>query len=107
MTEGVMPPQILEALKPEAVTPGLLYLASEAAPTRAILCAGAGSFERAYVTLTEGVHIGQPADAAEQVAARFDAISSRANESVPENGSAQGHSEVAKALQAAAARTAG
>jgi len=106
MTEGLMPPQVLQALKPEAVTPGLLFLAGEDAPTRAILCAGAGTFERAYVTMTEGVHIGLRDDAAEQVAERFEEISSRAQgEIVPANGTAQGHNEVGKALQAVPQRS--
>ena len=68
-------------------------------PTRrrgAILCAGAGTFERAYITLTQGVHIGTGADAAEQVAARFAEISEREGEIVPDNGSAQGSNEVGK-----------
>ena len=101
MTEGLMPKMVLDALKPEAVTPGLLHLVSEDAPTRAILCAGAGTFERAYVTLTGGVHIGLAPDAAEQVAAQFDAISDRSEEIVPADGSAQGTNEVTKALQRA------
>lgn len=99
MTEGLMPAAVLEKLKPEAVSPGLLYLVSEDAPTRAILCAGAGSFERAYVTLTQGVHLGLAADTPERVAEQFDAISARDDETVPESGSAQGRIEVGKAMQ--------
>lgn len=99
MTEGLMPAAVLEKLKPEAVSPGLLYLVSEDAPTRAILCAGAGSFERAYVTLTQGVHLGLADDTPERVAEQFDAISARDDETVPESGSAQGRIEVGKALQ--------
>ncbi|MGE5866237.1 MAG: SDR family NAD(P)-dependent oxidoreductase [Rhizobacter sp.] len=99
MTEGLMPAAVLEKLKPEAVSPGLLYLVSEDAPTRAILCAGAGSFERAYVTLTQGVHLGLAEDTPERVAEQFDAISARDDETVPESGSAQGRIEVGKALQ--------
>lgn len=86
----------LEALGPELVTPGLLYLVSRDAPTRAILAAGAGGFERAYVTLTQGDFAVGP-DAAEQVAARFEAISDRENEIVPEMGAAQGMIELTKA----------
>ncbi|WP_333612731.1 SDR family NAD(P)-dependent oxidoreductase [Brevundimonas bullata] len=86
----------LEALGPELVTPGLLYLVSRDAPTRAILAAGAGGFERAYVTLTQGDFAVGP-DAPEQVAARFDAISDRENEIVPEMGAAQGMIELTKA----------
>ena len=97
MTEGLMPAEVLAMLTPESVSPGLLHLVSEDAPTRAILNAGAGAFERAYVTLTEGVFIGSGPDAAEQVAARWEEIGDRARESVPESGSAQGASEVTKA----------
>ena len=99
MTEGLMPAAILEKLKPEAVTPGLLYLVSEDAPSRTILCAGAGTFERAYVTMTQGVHLGLDADTPERIAEQFDAISARDDEYVPESGSVQGRNEVGKALQ--------
>jgi NAD(P)-dependent dehydrogenase (short-subunit alcohol dehydrogenase family) len=101
MTEGLMPAAVLERLTPESVTPGLLYLVSDDAPTRAILCAGAGTFERAYVTMTGGLHVGSAADAAEQVAANFEAISARdETEIVPESGAAQGRNEVGKAMAA-------
>ena len=86
----------LEALGPELVTPGLIYLVSRDAPTRAILAAGAGGFERAYVTLTQGNFAVGP-DAPEQVAARFDLISDRTNEIVPDMGAAQGMIELTKA----------
>ncbi len=100
MTEKLMPEAVLRLLEAGAVTPGLLALVGDDAPTRAILCAGAGSFERAYVTLTQGIHVGHGGDAAEQIALKFDAISDRANETVPESGSAQGTLEIAKAMQA-------
>lgn len=99
MTEDLGAALPLEALGPELVTPGLLHLVSEAAPSRCILAAGAGGFERAYITLTEGVHIVGP-DAAEQVAARFDAVSDRSREIVPEMGGAQGLIELTKAQAA-------
>jgi NAD(P)-dependent dehydrogenase (short-subunit alcohol dehydrogenase family) len=101
MTENLMPEPVLRLLEAGAVTPGLLALVAEDAPTRAILCAGAGSFERAHVTLTQGVHIGHPDDAAERIAARFEEISDRQGETVPESGAAQGTLEIAKAMQAA------
>jgi NAD(P)-dependent dehydrogenase (short-subunit alcohol dehydrogenase family) len=101
MTAGLMPEPVLKQLDPASVTPGLLALVAEDAPTRAILCAGAGAFERAHVTLTQGIHVGMGDDAAEQVAARWDEISDRAGETVPESGAAQGTLEVGKALRAA------
>jgi NAD(P)-dependent dehydrogenase (short-subunit alcohol dehydrogenase family) len=100
MTEDLMPEAVLKLLQPEAVTPGLLALLAEDAPTRAILCAGAGAFERAHVTLTPGIFVGLPTDAAERVAANFDALSDRGGEVVPESGNAQGSSEIAKAMSA-------
>jgi NAD(P)-dependent dehydrogenase (short-subunit alcohol dehydrogenase family) len=100
MTEGLMPQVVLDKLAPAAVTPGLLYLVSEDAPTRVILNAGAGTFARSYVTMTLGTHIGTGADADDQVAAQFEAISSRDEEVVPQSGSEQGRNEVGKAMAA-------
>ena len=99
MTEDLGAALPLEALGPELVTPGLLYLVSEDAPSRVILAAGAGGFERAYVTITQGDYATGP-DAVEQVAARFDAISDRSGEIVPDMGAAQGMIELTKAQKA-------
>ena len=99
MTENLMPESVLRLLQPEAVTPGLLALVAEDAPTRAILCAGAGAFERAHITLTEGIFVGLPDDAPERVAAGFDALSDRAGESVPASGNEQGTLETGKAMR--------
>ncbi|MBI5924653.1 MAG: SDR family NAD(P)-dependent oxidoreductase [Aquabacterium sp.] len=98
MTEDIMPPEVLKLLTPESVTPGLLFLASEQAPTRAILCAGAGVFAASHVTLTDGVLIGAGADAPEQVAAHFAQINSQHQEAVPGSGMAQSHQEIAKVM---------
>jgi hypothetical protein len=103
MTEGLMPQAVLDALRPEAVTPAVLHLCHDDAPSRAIACAGAGTFERAYITLTRGVHLGLGPDTPEQVAAQWDAISQREDgEIVPKAGSAQGTNEVGQAMQARA-----
>jgi NAD(P)-dependent dehydrogenase (short-subunit alcohol dehydrogenase family) len=100
MTENLMPEAVLKLLQAETVTPGLLALVAEDAPTRAILCAGAGAFERAHITLTQGVFVGLPADAPEQVALQFEALSDRDGETVPASGNAQGTIEVGKAMRA-------
>ena len=75
MTEALMPDEMLEVLKPETITPGLLYLASEDAPSRTILCAGAGCFARAYIHETEGVYLEPERRTPESVAAAFEQIS--------------------------------
>ncbi len=96
MTEDLGARLPLELLGPEMVTPGLLHLVSDDAPSRCILAAGAGGFERAYVTLTQGIWAAGD-DAPEQVAARFAEISDRTGEIVPEMGAAQGFTELTKA----------
>jgi hypothetical protein len=45
-----------------------MLVLAHAAPTRTILCAGAGSFEAAHITLTQGVHLGQGETVPEQLA---------------------------------------
>ena len=101
MTEGLLPAELLARMKPEAVSPAVVYLASEAAPTRAIVCAGAGSFERAYVTLTPGAFIGIGQDAADQLAAKIETISDRNSDIVPESAMDQGRIEITNAQAAA------
>jgi NAD(P)-dependent dehydrogenase (short-subunit alcohol dehydrogenase family) len=44
MTEGLIPEAVYRLLSPESVSPGVVYLASEQAPSRVVLCAGGGSF---------------------------------------------------------------
>ena len=106
MTEGLMRPEVLAALDPAAVVPAMLVLASDDAPNRTVLCAGAGSFEAAHITLTEGIYVGTGADAAEQLAAQLAQVADRAGEQVPMSGSAQGTLEVGKANAAHAGDTA-
>jgi NAD(P)-dependent dehydrogenase (short-subunit alcohol dehydrogenase family) len=67
MTENLMPPEILEKLKPEYVTPGVVYLVSEDAPTGVVLTAGAGVFATAKIFETEGVYLGEGGLSVEEV----------------------------------------
>lgn len=61
MTENLgMPDAVFEKLKPEAVTPGVIFLASEEAPTGVVMTAGAGVFAVAKIVETEGKFIPQP-----------------------------------------------
>jgi NAD(P)-dependent dehydrogenase (short-subunit alcohol dehydrogenase family) len=99
MTEGLMPPEVLALLTPESVTPGLLVLASEQAPTRTILNAGAGVFATSHITLSQGVKVGQGADAPEALLSRWSQVTDRAGDSVPGSGAAQTQQEISKALQ--------
>ncbi len=67
MTENLMPPEILERLKPEYVTPGVVFLCSEDAPTGCILAAGAGAFALSRIVETEGVYLGEGGLSVEEV----------------------------------------
>jgi len=97
MTQGVLPQQALEGLQPEKVSPGLVALVGDDAPTRMILLAGAGSFECAHVTMTRGVFVGGGHDAAAQVRERLEEIQDRHVEVVPASGWEQYQLELAKA----------
>jgi NAD(P)-dependent dehydrogenase (short-subunit alcohol dehydrogenase family) len=97
MTEGLMPQAVLDALSPKAVSPAMLVLVSEDAPTRTILCAGAGHVESANITMTQGDWIGLDSEAPERLAAQLDKVLDRGGEMVPPNGSTQGSHEVARA----------
>ena len=67
MTENLMPPEILERLKPEFVTPGVVFLCSDEAPTGTVLTAGAGAFACARIVETEGVYLGANGLSVEEV----------------------------------------
>jgi NAD(P)-dependent dehydrogenase (short-subunit alcohol dehydrogenase family) len=97
MMEGILPPEQLAMLRPELVSPGVLALVSEAAPTRTILCAGAGGFEIANITLTEGIHIPGDPPSAETLLARWTEVADRTGEAVPKQGFAQSQRELDKA----------
>ncbi|MFT6025227.1 MAG: NAD(P)-dependent dehydrogenase (short-subunit alcohol dehydrogenase family) [Ascidiaceihabitans sp.] len=57
MTEQLLPEVALDLLKPETITPGLLYLVSKDAPSKTILSAGAGTFAQTRVYETQGALI--------------------------------------------------
>jgi NAD(P)-dependent dehydrogenase (short-subunit alcohol dehydrogenase family) len=97
MTEGVLAPDALAELAPDAVSIGLLALVGEDAPTRAILCAGAGHFAAANITLTEGAFIGRGDDAGARVAAEWERVTDRRGEIVPAYGFTQAERELANA----------
>jgi len=100
MTEGLWPEQVLKAFRPEFVTPAVLVLAAQDAPNRTILCAGAGSFEAAHVTMTGGAWVGHGADAAERLREQLVEVVDRSGSVVPQSAEAQGTNEGTKALAA-------
>jgi len=75
MTENLMPKEVLDLLKPEFVTPGVVFLASEDAPTGVTLAAGAGVFAVAQIVESNGIYLGKDGVDADEVAAKWSQIS--------------------------------
>jgi len=74
MTEGLMSAQAFGLLTPEAVTPAVLFLVSENAPTRTILAAGAGSFAVAKIVESDGMWLPEAEQTPEGLEAHWEAI---------------------------------
>ena len=71
---------ILDKIKPDFVTPALIYLVSEEAPTGVIMAAGAGVFARVMIHETIGINLGTGQDmTAENIASNWDQISDMKN----------------------------
>ena len=91
MTENLMPEQTLAQLKPEYVTPGVMNLVKDDAPTGMILSAGAGAFSMAQIVETNGAYVGQGDElTAEAVAAKWDQITDTSVQTHHEMGAGHG-----------------
>jgi len=82
MTADLLPAEAVALLAPETITPGLLYLVSEDAPSRVILGAGAGSFAQTRVYETQGITLTGDDNTPEAVAARFAEITDAAGQEI-------------------------
>jgi len=94
MTEGLYSEEALKGLSSDLVSPGVVALTAEDAPTRVVLLAGSGAFEQAHVTMTRGVYLGAAPDAADQIQASWSRIADRTDETVPASGAAQYQHEI-------------
>lgn len=99
MTEDLLPPEALEVLKPETITPGLLFLVSDDAPTKTILGAGAGVFAQSRIYETPGVLLEGAANTPEAVAAAFEQIHDAEGQRELPNAFAQTRKFVRKAAE--------
>lgn len=97
MTEGVLSEASLNLLAPELVSPGLLALVGEDAPTRAILCAGSGHFACADITLSNGAYVGAGDEAGHALRKDWDRVADRQSAFVPAYGFTQAERETASA----------
>lgn len=94
MLEGLMPDAKLAALDPALVSPAVLALAADAAPTGTILCAGAGTFAAAHVTYTQGVYLGGGDEVGQKILDQIETVTATEGQVYPENGAVQGTHEL-------------
>ncbi len=90
MTESLMPPEVLARLAPENVTPGVVYLCSEEAPSGVILTAGGGAFAVSKIVETEGVYLDRDHLSVEAVRDAFDKITDETGQKAYVAGGEQG-----------------
>jgi NAD(P)-dependent dehydrogenase (short-subunit alcohol dehydrogenase family) len=75
MTANIgIPPEVMARLKPELVTPAVLYLCSDEAPTGTIIEAGAGYYAKVHMVEGKGVKLGDTVSV-EDIARHWDEIS--------------------------------
>ncbi|PWE18816.1 3-oxoacyl-ACP reductase [Marinicauda salina] len=89
MTEGLIPEEAAQLMTPESVTAGLVYLVSEDAPARAILCAGAGGYAATKIYETPGIYLPPEEQTPENVAKNFDRITAAEGQQEFEQGGQQ------------------
>lgn len=87
MTENLgIPAEVFGQLKPELVSPAVLYLAHDDAPTGTIIEAGAGYYSKVQIVEGKGVKLGQNATL-EDFAANWDKITDMGEATPFNNGS--------------------
>lgn len=101
MTDDIMPPQMLESLKPEYATPAAVFMVSENAPNRTVMFAGAGTYSTLEIRESKGMYLNEEIRNADGVADNFAAIKDTSNSDT----FTQGMEHVMKIVQTAAKNT--
>lgn len=101
MLEGLVDDRAAELLSVESVSAGLLCLLHEDAPSRLILCAGAGGYAATRIYETDGIYLPPEQQTPENIAARLDEICDPTAQAMLEQGFDQTMKFVQKAMDAA------
>ncbi|MFC0683441.1 SDR family NAD(P)-dependent oxidoreductase [Novosphingobium clariflavum] len=91
MTADIFPDEAYAAFQPEAVVPAALYLVSRDAPNDAIVAAGGGVCQSAFITMNEGVLLEGDDLGVEGFARAWPVIADRQGDRVLETGMEQAH----------------
>lgn len=102
MLDGVFSEDQFAAFSPALVSPAVVALAAEGAPTKTVLCAGAGGFEISKIMLTKGAYLGNGADTPDRILAEMDRLKDMAGMMEPAEGADQYRHEFTMAGQARA-----
>jgi NAD(P)-dependent dehydrogenase (short-subunit alcohol dehydrogenase family) len=100
MTEDLLPKEAVDLMRPELITPGVLYLVSENGPSRVILSAAAGSFARIILNETDAVHFKEDELSPEAIESHFAKICDTSVLHTMQNAFEQNRNLVGKAAQA-------
>ncbi|MCI5045899.1 MAG: SDR family NAD(P)-dependent oxidoreductase [Aquisalinus sp.] len=99
MTEGLIPEEAARLMTVESVTPALVYLANDNAPTKMIMCAGAGGYAITEIKETQGVYLPPDQQTADAIADNIDKIMASADARDMENAGSQTMHFVGMAMQ--------
>jgi len=89
MTEDIFPEEAFKAFNAENVVPAALFLVSRDAPNNAIVGAGGGVFQSAWITMNHGTLLPQSDCNPEGFAAAWERISDRSSDAPFNNGMEQ------------------
>ncbi|MDA7571228.1 SDR family NAD(P)-dependent oxidoreductase [Porticoccaceae bacterium] len=100
MTEDLLPSSVLDLMTADSVSAGALVLCDETAPTRTILCAGAGGYAIASMYETDGVFMPKESQNPDEIVAKWDELSDVSAHKALESGGKQTEKFVMKAMAA-------
>lgn len=79
MTEDLMPKEVLALLEPKEITPAVLFMASDQAPSRRIILAGAGCYAMVRLMESDGIYVDEGERTPDTLAARFEELGDMSN----------------------------
>ncbi len=98
MLDGLVEGPAADVMTVESVTAGLLYLVCEDAPSRLILCAGAGGYAATRIYETDGISLPPEEQTPEMIGAHIEQILDPAGQKLSQQGAEQSIKFVEKAL---------
>ncbi len=101
MTDDLLPEEAKQLLRPQEVTPAVVYLVSKDAPNGIILAAGAGGFAAVRIYETDGIWLEEQDRTPETIQARMDDILDPAGQQEFTAGGEQSMKFLGKAMEGA------